>query len=60
MTAKANQISIWHAEWQSINAHVLMQMYQEFNDFLLNLICSPELEFQTDNLPPEIVEELDE
>ena len=60
MTAKANQIIIWHAEQQSIDTDVLMQMYQEFNDFLLNLICSPELEFQTDNLPPEIVEELDE
>jgi len=30
-----------------------LQMYQEFNDFLLNIICSPQLEFQDDNLPPD-------
>ena len=30
-----------------------LQMYQEFNDFLFNILCSPELEFQDDNLPPE-------
>ena len=30
----------------------MVQMYQEFNDFLFNILCSPDLEFQTDNLPP--------
>jgi len=43
-----------HLNLYSFDAvHFAPQMYQEFNDFLLNIICSPQLEFQDDNLPPD-------
>lgn len=41
-----------HLNLYSFDAvHFAPQMYQEFNDFLFNILCSPELEFQEDNLP---------
>ena len=48
----ANTMRLNNCTEGSETGSVLLQMYQEFNDFLLNILCSPDLEFQTDNLPP--------
>ena len=42
-----------HLNFYSFDAiHFAPLMYQEFNDFLLNILCDEHLNFQTDNQPP--------